>query len=331
MGGLKETLTKIKILYHSLFYGLKAADATIQSQTSGENGLEINEQVKPGGVFNDMLEQRVTKDVEEMRDKYYRVLREADKYTAGGMTLTEDADGNLTFSGGVKKKTKADFMKHPPVFEKEGSYVRVIQDNKHYEKERTIENIYVPKGIYDYDTTLNLKRDFIPRFEIEKFAKKIVVRCKENSQRADVDLYLPAEASQFGKIDAILISNLYTLLKEKTKNSDITDIKEIEFYTDKAWNCEDVCIFKFDDVKYSEINVFDGNFVLTFDCNIVENGKDLAEKYKTKELDDKYEKKAPKKETTDLSAILRKNQKEEKNKSKIDIENIGDSTIKITL
>lgn len=328
MGKLKEISTNAKILWHSLFYGMKAADATIQSQTSGENGLEINEQVKPGGVFADMLEQRVTKDVEEIRDKYYRVLREADKYKASEMTLTEDADGQLTFSGRMKKKTKADFMKHPPVFEKEGYYIRTIQDNKHHEKHSSFV-AYVPNGIYDYDTTLTIRRDFIPRFEIEKFVTKIVVRCKEGSDRAEVDLYLPSEASQFGKIDAILISNLHTLLNEKVKKSDITDINEIEFYTDKAWNCEDVCLFKFDDIKYTEINVFDGSFVLTFDCNVVENGTDLAAKYKTKELDKKYTEQAPKKETTDITAILRRNQKEKKNNDGIDTENIGNATFKI--
>ena len=70
---MKKALTKIKndtrLAWHSLLFGLKAADNAMQSQVSGEDGIENHQQVKPNGVFADMLEQKVTKEVEETRDK----------------------------------------------------------------------------------------------------------------------------------------------------------------------------------------------------------------------------------------------------------------------
>ena len=327
---LKGLRTDLRILWHSLFYGLKAADDAMTAQTSGENGVEINQQVKPGGVFSDMLEQKVTKEVEEMRDKYYRVIREADKYKPV-LTKTVDLNGNEVVSfGGVTKKTKEDFMQHADVYETPDTKLITIQDNYHFQKHSSIGSYEVSTGLYDYDTTISIERDFIPRFEIEKFVKKVVVRKGENQERSFVDLYLPTEASQFGKIDAILISNLYGIFNEKNMRSDVIDFNKIYWYSDKAWNCEEICSFSYDDIKPVDINVFDGSFVVTFDCHVIEEKKDLAEKFKTKELDEKYAEEAPKKNTTDIFAINRREERQAKKKKEIDLENMGDSSIKIS-
>ena len=325
MGKLRND---VRLAWHSLFYGLKAADSVMQSQTSGEDGVEINEQVKPSGPFADMLQNKVTKEVEEMRDKMYRVYREAEKLKPEIELTQDEKTGELTFKvKDVKKKTKEDFMKHSEVFEKEGFRLRTIQEVRHVAKHSSFV-AEIPKGIYDYDTNLTIERDFIPRFEIEKFAKRVVVREKEGSTdgRAEVDLYVPAEASQFGKIDAILISNLHRMMDEKNYRSDITDIKSIQWYSEHAWNCEDMLEFEFDDIKLSDIRIFDGSFVLIFDCNVVKNGVDVVEKYKTEELSEKYRVVAPK-ELPELMATKRRADKD--SNSEIDLDNLNETTIKL--
>ena len=81
MNGLKKLSANARILWHSLFYGMKAADVAMQSQASGEEGgTEINQKVKPTGAFADMLEQKVTKEVEELRDSYCKIVADA-KYS----------------------------------------------------------------------------------------------------------------------------------------------------------------------------------------------------------------------------------------------------------
>ena len=336
MNGLKKLSANARILWHSLFYGMKAADVAMQSQASGEEGgTEINQKVKPTGAFADMLEQKVTKEVEELRDKHYRVLKEADKYAPGTLSLQEvdiinekgEEETIVVFSGNVKKKTKADFIKHPPVFEKQGSYIlRVIQDVKHYEKSSMFTND-VPRGLYDFDTNITIRRDIIPRFEIEKFAKRVVVRNIIDTDRAEVDIYLPTEPGQFSKIDAILVSNLHQMFDSKNMKSDITDITELEWNCDHAWNASDLDLFKYDDMKPIEINVFDGSFVITFDCHIVEDGMDVTEKFKTKELDEKYESKAAKDTGVNIFAAERRAKADEK--KEIDLNNINGTTMKL--
>ena len=300
---LDKTKLNVSLLWHSLFRGMASADTLLKSNVSSNDSMEIIQQQRSGGLMDEMLQQQETKRVIETRDKYYRLLKEADKWDTSSLKMTVDENGNMEFSGidGLKKKTKSDFIKHVEVYNEENLPIRTIQDNKKIQKHS---NFIVDLTLdpNDFDTTITIERDGItPRFMLEKYAKKVVVR--GNGVRVFVDLYLPSEASQFGKVDAILIANLFKIWEEKNLRSDLTDFVSIEWYSDKAWNSDDVCLFKYDDVKFIGTNIFDGNFVLTFDCKVVSDGVDLSEKFKTKELDEKYEKEAPKSDAVDIFAL----------------------------
>lgn len=304
------------LLWFAFFQGMVSADKIVRGTTSKDGGnVEVNQNLRAGGVFNDIVENKVTQEVEELRDKMYRVYKESNKYDTSTITLTEDESG-VTFQHTgekLKKKKKSDFMKRIKVFGEDAVPVRTIQDNYHIERQDT-----QSLGIYDYDTTLTIQRGaFRPRFELEKFVTKIVLRYNDGSKRAKVDFYLPETASQFGKIDAILIANLHQMYDSKQLFSDITDFEKIEWVSYKAWNCDDMCLFSFDEVAPEELNLFDGHFVLTFNCHVLELGKYLPEKYKTKELDNKYQEEAPKKDVIDVSAILRKEKRQEKDKNNL--------------
>lgn len=337
MGLIKKIKRNFLIAWHSLFHGMAGANAVMNGPKDALGGTEINQQVKPGGVFADMLEEKQTQAVVEMRDKSYRVLKEADKYDTSGIKMTVDEEGEVTFTGidTVKKKCKEDFMKHSPVYEEEGYKLRTIQDNKHFLKNNLIQGQFdkeldpslLPSNEHDYDTTLTVFRNkgFTPRFKLEKYATKIVVRNYLSKERAMVDLYLPTVAGQFSKTDAIFISNIYKIWETKDSRSDITDVTGFEWFSDKGWNTDDVCLFKYDDVKFIGINVYDGSFVVTFDCKVLNDGTYLAEKFKTKGLDEKYAQNASKKDTVDLFAAVRKEQKSES--KEIDVNNLIDTIL----
>ena len=314
----------IKMFWYSLFYGMETANKMMISQNGDMSDNGIHQNISKGGVMEDLLEQRVTKEVEELREKHYRIIKEADKYDPKTIVMTFDEDGNPVFSNTdhILKKTYADFMKHPPVYETDDTQLRTIQDNKTFEKETSIGNVNIPKGLYDYDTTLSVKRGmYEPRIQIDKFVTKMVVRNRQISDRVFVDLYLPTSASQFGKIDAILISNLYSMFESKNYRSDLTEFDEIEWYSDKAWNSDDMCLFKYDDIKLIDIVVFDGSFVFIFDCHIISNGDSIVEKYMTEEMDEKYANLAPKSNAADLFAVKRRNDKINEENNNINLKN----------
>ena len=329
-----KILTKIKygltLFWHSLFRGMADADSIITAPPKNDNdNTSIVQHIGVGGVFDDMLQQKETKQVVEIRDKYYRVFKEADKWDTSNIAIIGEDENGVIFGNidGIRKKTKLDFMKHPPVYNPENLQLRTIQDNKHIQKKNLFDNDL--SCLNDFETTLTITRDGItPRFFLEKYIKRIVVR--EFGKRAFVDFYLPLEASQFGKIDAILISNLHTIKNENITKSDLTDFLSIEWFSDKAWNSDDVCHFKYDDIKFVGIDIFDGSFVITFNCNIIENGTDLSEKFKTKELDEKYKYESQKHDAVDIFTYTRKINRKNNEDKEINVDNLGNTTLKLS-
>ena len=324
---------KIGIAIDSLFHGMAVAENEIAGQKNSlDEGVHAIKHIGGDSVLSDLLQNQQTERVVELRDKYYRVLREADKYKINPNLAREGFDGDNfdnVYDHVVVKKTVADFMKHAPVYEEDGYKLKTIQDNKHFVKSNgfvpdsmTAESLdlneYFGSGMYDFYTTLSLDYDGVtPRFNLEKFVTRMVVKtCNTNDKRVKLDLYVPSMASQFGKIDAILISNIYKMYESKDYRSDFIGFKKAEWYGDKGWNSVDASLYSYDDPHLVDIVVFDGNFVLSFDCNIVENGKDLAEKYRTKELDEKYANEAPKKDKIDIYTLQRKIERDKlKNKN----------------
>jgi hypothetical protein len=339
MKPLKKLRYNLSILWHSLFRGMANADSIIKGQPGvSSDDVGIIREVGGGGVFADMLEQKETQQVVEMRDKYYRVLKEADKWDTSSIQIIGESEDGVIFGNtdGIRKKTKIDFMKHPPVYNPQNLTIRTIQDNKHIQKKNNLIGGYnaacdseLFKNINDFDVTLTVTRDeFTPRFQIDKYTKRIVVR--NNDNRAIVDFYLPSEASQFGKVDAILIANLHRIKDENILRSDLTDFLTIEWYSDKAWNSDDVCHFKYDDIKFIGADIFDGSFVLSFDCNVVENGTDLSEKFRTKELDEKYSNEDQKQDAVDIFAYARRSERMKEKNKEIDTDNLSNTTLKLS-
>ena len=327
---LKKLFLKLKLAWHGLFYGMAGAEKVIKPSGNLNGEIEaIQKEVGGGGVFADLLEEKQTQQVKETVDAYYRIYKKSNEFDTSSLTMSiDEVTGDITFhnTGGLKKKTKVDFMQCPPLFNPDNLTVRTIQDNKHLEDKYNNN----PAFLYKYETTLRVFRDeFTPRFEIDKLVKKMVVR-EINTKKALVDLYLPCEASQFGKIVAIVISNMYSLMNEKKYKSDLTDFIGFEWYSDKGWNTEDVCLFKYNVVELIGINIFDGSFVLTYLCNIVEDGKDLSEKHKTKELDEKYQTEAPKRDDIDDFTYTRKlDRDKEKDNKEVDLDNLNTTTLKL--
>lgn len=325
---IKKLYYKLRLLWHSIFYGMSGAEKLINTPGTAVNSIEVMQKQMGGSVFADMLEEKQTQQVVETVDAYYRIYKEADKWDTSSIKIIgEDEDGVIFGNTArLKKKTKTDFMKHPPVFNPDDFKIRTIQDNKHLEDKYNTN----PSQLFKYETTLKVLRDnFTPRFELDKIVKKMVVR-EHSKELALVDLYIPSEASQFGKIDAIIISNLHSLRNEKRYKSDLTDFLGFEWFSDKGWNTDDVCLFKYEVIDLIGINLFDGSFVLTYYCRIVEDGKDLTEKYKTKELDEKYLLEAPKSDKVDIFAYARKIERDKQKKNnEIDLDNLSTTKIKL--
>lgn len=323
---IKKIYNNIRLMFYSLIYSMSGPNKILTSSNNSNDVEIIDVKNQDGGVFYDLLQEKKTQQVVETVDAYYRVFKESDKFDTSSIRMIDDGENGYIFvTDRLKRKLKTKFMKHIPIFNPDNLDVRTIQDNRH------LENKYeTSTSLYKYDTILTVFRDeFTPRFEIDKLVKKMVVRDISN-KNCLVDLYLPCEASQFGKIDAIIISNLYTLMNEKRFKSDLIEFTGFEWVSDKAWNSDDICLFKYNVIDIVGINKFDGSFVISYLCEVVNDGTDLTEKYKTESLDEKYKTEAPKRDDIDIFTYERKIKRENEKNKKINIDNLETTRFKLS-
>ena len=300
---LKKIRLNLTLFFHGLFQGLRQADQTMLAQVSGEEAddQEITHRLELKSVYADLLRENKTEEVMETIDMSYRVAREADKYE---VTLIGDLGDNSVGSDKALravavKKVLTKYEKHPEVFNEKTYHVTLIQDNKKIAKTSNLSAQFtdfvaaVNAPDHDFIPLIELEYDgFTPRFKLENFISKVVAR-ETKAGRTKIDLYIPAEAGQFTKTDAILISELHRVMDNDLKKTDFLDIKSLRFVTDQAYGAEDLIEYYIKGFKFNKITIFDGSFVLSFNVSAPETF-DIVESHKTKSLDKKYDEMAPK-------------------------------------
>lgn len=300
-----KRLRKIKnnavLLFHGLIFGLKDADNKMMHQISNKKYDDTQQEQKKqiSGVFADMLEQKQTQQVKELRDSYYRIFRESDKYIVSA-EYDEDVD---EYRATARKKNSSFYEKHVAVDESDNLPIKLIQFN-YQTNDGIMENM--EQSTFDNNETLNkylfeIDRDGItPRFKIEKYIKKIVLKKTKKQSKYVMDIYCSIYPRQFHKVDALFINEMRRIMDKKLFTNDIVYFNTFSFTTYKAYNIDDMYQFKLNNFSLKDMFIYDGNFVLRYETNTLIDGLDLTEKYKTIEMDKKYDEKSPKSNTITL-------------------------------
>lgn len=327
------------LLTKALFWGMKGADE--MTTTSQVAPAEIVQEKMGGGVFQDMLQNKETQQVKETRDAYYRILKEADKYEVSILSgfqkdntgiddepIAKDAAGRganieltkINETGGeeIGEMITASAVKKNDLLERnmegilqtKGYKIEVIQDRKTYENDREtqMKEALLGREINDPRFEIfTIERDFCPRFSIEFLIQKLVIKKTYKGSKRIIDLYFSIYPRQFKKTDALFIAEMKKIFENPEYKTDLFDFNTIQFITDKSYGVDSLHEFKFARKKLRDIKISDGNYVVSFDVDTLID-QDVTEKFKTKELDEKYASNAPKHEATDINAILRHNQ-----------------------
>lgn len=278
----KRLRFNISLVWHSLFRGMRSADVKTMggAKSSESDGSSIEESIEQKSVLNDLLNENITEEVQELVDSNYRVLRHANDYEYLG-------------NGNVIKKEKNMISDKLNIFNPEEYKVVVIQDNKLVVKGV----LEATNGRYDEDGdiasedkedrfTIKIERDVFPRFLIEKYTKKVVVR--KSNDNLKIDLYCSSYPRQFRPTDALFINEMFNIYGKKVRNFDTVEIDTLEFITDKAYGAEDIILYKFGNMKYETMNMYDKDFVVTYSATPICDAIDLTEKYHMDSLDEKY-------------------------------------------
>lgn len=296
-----------EVFSHSFFRGLKNADNITLTQRGGHDGgeTEIIQGIIQNGPLSDIMEGKLTQQVKEFRDETYRVLKESDKYETD---IEYDKEGNIVSAKAQKKKIGDFDTNHPPVLLHEDAKLRLIQDNRQIDTSKSswVEEDVKDSRMDDYEMTIKMTWDgFTPRVRIEKYISKIVVH-NISDKKARIDLYTSIYASQFGKVDAIVKAEIARVFKKEEKVPDFLQFSSLDFYADRAWNAHNLTYFKYDNISFDKIEIFDGNYVIEFIGDIIADEEDITKKYEMESVTEKYIKETPKSDATDMMALFRK-------------------------
>lgn len=275
---LKKILLKLKISFHYLMRGLNSGDKLISGNKDDvlNSGSSIIQPITQNNVWASLLKGEVTSEVKELRHMTYAVSDESKKYRYVG-------------NGVVEKKKYLD-EDHSLIDESDGLKIQLIQDNILI-PETTLEVLkhVNKKGYKENEYTIKINRDFSPRFRVEEFTNKIVIKSKKDNI-VKIELYISIYPSKYNRIHKAFISEMYKILNGD-KRSDILSLNGLNFVTYKAFGSEDTLYYSYNNIIYNNCYIFDGHFILSFDANIVDNGVKLTQKYFDPNMDNKYKNK----------------------------------------
>ena len=264
---LKKITNKIYSYLFYFFSGLKSADKKMLASDNSANtldggGVEMNEQ--EDNVFKDLLRGEVTQRVRELRHEMYYAERESHKYKYVPGKDRAVKVKNL-FSIDTSQLEMSD-----------GFEVKVIQENHVISNGSENANMNLETSAYNNTYTINIERDFIPKFRLEEFAAKIVVK-EVKKGVAMLDLYVNAYKSQFDVRQKMFIREM-----ERVLDGQITDeiqrMKKLSFVTNKAAGCNDMLEFEFDQIDLDTIKLHNGYYVIKYFANVVKNGEDILKR-----------------------------------------------------
>ena len=297
------------------------------SDAVGENEA-MSQSYEQGNLSDSLLKGVITMPVKELRWRLYKVLSESKHKTARITGYDEDGLPIVeTYTLGKYKLDKIKKDDYDPykvmLVVKNDDIVKTTAEAFGNEKlkvlnDEEIENYDDDKEKFDligtekweartlgeisFDDmvatmkskkTLFVGRDFRPKFEIEQYTKKLLVR-KINETERLLEFYLSSYPDEFDRKTRILISDIKNAMKNP-RSSDLLDFNTVGFITDKVIGASDGLEYEFEIKKFDKIIEFNGHYVIKFIAEATIDGDNIFEKYKLDDLEKRYENKEAKK------------------------------------
>lgn len=283
---MKNVMGTLKNLVMSLPFGMKAADSEIMGtgdSTLGE-GTTISQEVTKNTLADALLKGEVTQEVEELRYGMYKACREADNYLYVG-------------GGAAIKKEK----KH------HGEKIKFTQENKLICSDVLTEL----KRVNSYGTeayTVALGYESIPKIKIEKYLTSVDVTLEEGKKAITVFNFSehPNKMDFSSKPFVASLESLYKAYESDDKyfitRSDFSSIITMNFTTHNSKGDElDVICYMFISPVMKSVRKENGQYRVEYEWDSY-NREDLTDKFFSKEMQEKYDKKAARSTTTQFDA-----------------------------
>jgi hypothetical protein len=273
---MKKLWLNIRIFFTLLFKGLKNANDiafTGNKDTDIGNGSSIEQQKEVQSVYKDMLKGEITQEVIELRHEMYFAERASKKYKYTGNGRAVKMNDIIKYNGDLETS--------------DGLEISIVQENKEdigslldYEIYNIGNEVALgEKSQGDLSKTkqkkftINIKRDFLAKFNIEQYTEKIVIK-QLNDDESIIDIYVYQYMKQFNNIHKLFLKQIEQIYTGDIRN-DIIEFNSISFITNNAYGAEDLLEFEFNNIQFENIIRFNEFYVLRFLGKNVKYGNDL--------------------------------------------------------
>ena len=254
----------------------KPANIEINPATS------ITQEVHDKRVSTALLAGKETQEVKELRYRTYVVDREAEEYEVFSPTL-------------AMRKEELEKQDSKFVYYDDSDGLEVITIQNNFPLVETVEETLNQVGQRGKKTEywIKIEREFgfIPRYRIEEYTKKLVVKEKTKDKTAILEFYVSKYPNKEDLKSKGFVKEIEKI-KDEGIRSDIIDINVISFETNQAYKLPNMLYFSFKKKEFVGITEYDGHYVIKFLVDILVNGQDRVKQYYNKEMDEKYRNKA---------------------------------------
>ena len=296
MNNLKKWFNK-KIVILALAFANVEKNAFTQKGERLESDINKISDKDSNTLLHSLKNSVVTQEVENLRWRLYKVLEATD--TLSSIIIGYDDDGYpIVETKEVSKKQQKILLNKVKLDEYDNYELELVVDNSPITISTTDS---IVDEITSENHSSNLKperpvkvvREFIPKFEIEKYTKKINIRDIDGKNKL-IEFYISKYPDLYDKRSTLLISEIKKIINNP-RASNILDINGIGFITYKTLGVKDFMEYHYKVNGFDKLVEFDGNYIIKFKSEVILNGEYLLEKYRMKDLDAKYKNKERKK------------------------------------
>ena len=280
---IKKIYNKIRSFFFYIFWGLKSADkiAFGAKEDPSNDGTVFEQQNEQNSVYKNLLKGEVTQEVKELRHEMYFSERKSHKYKYIGNGIVSKKNEIFDYPGKIDKTDGFPLQILQPNIEDTGTLSENLSEVDYRIKNKK-------------EFTIDIERDFIPRFRLEEFTNKLVVK-RINENAVMLDFYTPIYKSQFNTIHKLFLKELEKIYMGDVR-SDVIDFKQVEFISFRAFGTDDLKKYTYNNIEFDNILIFDGHYVIKFTADIVNDGEDLINEFYCNEEEEKSRMHAPRNE-----------------------------------
>lgn len=298
---------------------MSLAMVNVEKNAFGQGGEQLGQSVnqvqrlKQGMLSDALTRGEITQEVKELRWRMYKVV----KATAGVTAVITgyDEDGYPIVE--VKGKSKKRYLKNVIVDGEDdyktimvvdnsevmlgtsdGSDVEALEgvdgtteEDKDGDKTRTIGEISFDDYMSNIksERPINIIRDIRPKFDIETYTKKLIVREISKTERL-LEFYVSMYPDEYNRKSRFFLSELKKA-KNNPRASDSLDIKGVNYITVNTMGTSDYELYEYEITSFDKMIEFDGHYVIKFKANVTINGDNIIDKFREIDLDERYKNK----------------------------------------